>query len=88
MKKITKQQQDQINFLTNLTDDEIDTSDIPEIIDWTGAERGKFYRPLKKQVTLRLDADMLQWFREQDGKYQPHINQALREYMEAHREAS
>lgn len=88
MNKITKQQQDQINFLTNLTDDEIDTSDIPEIIDWTGTERGKFYRPLKKQVTLRLDADMLQWFREQGGKYQPHINQALREYMEAHREAS
>ena len=88
MNKITKQQQDQINFLTNLTDDEIDTSDIPEIIDWTGTEKGKFYHPLKKQVTLRLDADMLQWFREQGGKYQPHINQALREYMEAHREAS
>ena len=88
MSKITRQQQDEINLLANLEDNEIDTSDIPEVTDWTGAERGKFYRPIKKQVTLRLDADMLQWFREQGGKYQPHINQALREYMDAHRESS
>ena len=88
MKKITKQQQDEINFLAKLENDEIDTSDNPEIIDWHGAERGRFYRPIKKQITLRLDADMLQWFREQDGKYRPHINQALREYMNAHRETT
>ena len=60
MNKITKKQQDEINQLKNMSDDKIDTSDIPEISDWSSAEIGKFYRPKKKQVTLRLDADMVQ----------------------------
>ncbi len=37
----------------------IGTSDLPEVIDWTGAERGRFYRPIKQQVTRRIDADVL-----------------------------
>ena len=37
-------------------DAEIDTSDAPDIADWTGAERGRFYRPIKRQLTLRLNA--------------------------------
>jgi len=42
----------------------------------------QFYRPLKKPVTLRLDADLLAWF-EKDGKrYQTRINAALRKVME------
>ncbi len=57
--------------------------DAPEITDWSRAVIGKFYRPIKKQVTLRLDADMLEWFKAQGGKYQARINQALREYMES-----
>lgn len=44
---------------------------------------GKFYRPVKKQVSIRLDADMLEWFKVRGGKYQTHINQVLRNYMEA-----
>ena len=65
-----------------MPDDEIDTSDIPEVTDWSNAVVGKFYRPIKKQVTLRLDADMLEWFKAKGGKYQARINKALREYME------
>ena len=41
-------------------DDDIDYSDAPQI-DWSNAVRGKFYRPIKKSVTLRLDADVLAW---------------------------
>lgn len=56
----------------------------PEVYDWSQAEQGKFYRPIKKQITIRLDADMLHWFQQQQGKYQRLINQACREYMQRH----
>jgi uncharacterized protein (DUF4415 family) len=42
----------------------------------------EFYRPLKKPVTLRLDADVLAWFRNKGRRYQTRINQALRQVME------
>jgi uncharacterized protein (DUF4415 family) len=64
-----------------MSDADIDTSDIPEIVDWRGAERGRFYRPVKQVVTIRLDADVVAWFKAQDRKYQTAVNRALREYM-------
>jgi uncharacterized protein (DUF4415 family) len=60
---------------------EIDLSDIPERTDWCGAVVGKFYRPVKQQVTLRVDADVLAWFKAQGGKYQTAVNAALRSHM-------
>lgn len=42
----------------------------------------EFYRPLKKPITLRLDADVLAWFKRQGRRYQTRINQALRRVME------
>ena len=65
-------------------DESIDLSDMPEVTDWTNAVRGKFYRPVKQQLTLRLDADVVHWFRThaQGGGYQTRINQALRSYVE------
>ena len=56
----------------------------PEIKDWSSSEIGKFYRPVKKQITLRLDADTLFWFKQQSDKYQTLINKACREYMSKH----
>jgi uncharacterized protein (DUF4415 family) len=53
-----------------------------------GGKRGKFalsaefYRPLKKPVTLRLDADVLAWFKKDGRRYQTRINGALRKVME------
>ena len=88
MIKTNKHQYDEINHLSNLPDDDIDTSDIPEVTDWSNAEMGKFYRPRKKQITLRLDADMLDWFRKHGNKYQTRINQILRQYMEEHQKTS
>ena len=64
-----------------LREDEIDTSDIPEVTDWSGAEVGKFYRPIKKQITLRIDGDVLDWFKSQGSGYQTTINSALRAHM-------
>ncbi len=59
---------------------EIDTSDIREL-DWRQAERGRFYRPVKQLVSLRIDADVLDWFKSHHPKYQTALNQALREHI-------
>ena len=77
--------QEQIRALEALPDDQIDTTDAPEILDWSDAMRGVFYRPVKKQITLRLDADIIAWFRAhaRDGRgYQTDINGALREHVQ------
>ncbi len=75
----------ELEALAELPDDEIDTSDIPEILDWSGGRRGVFYRPVKQQITLRLDADVVAWFKfkAKDGRgYQTDINRALREHVQ------
>ena len=77
--------QEQIRALEALPDDQIDTTDAPEILDWSDAMRGVFYRPVKKQITLRLDADIIAWFRAhaRDGRgYQTDINGALRDHVQ------
>ena len=84
-KPLTKTQKADLAALRALRDDRIDTSDIPEIVNWGDARRGQFYRPIKKQITLRLDADVLAWFKGQvpGGRgYQTAINQALRQHLQ------
>ena len=76
--------QEQIRALEALPEDQIDTTDIPEILDWSDARRGVFYRPVKQQITLRLDADLIAWFkaRARGGRgYQTDINGALRDHV-------
>lgn len=72
---------EQVEYLRQLPDDQIDLTDIPEVLDFTHAERGRFYRPVKQTVTLRLDADVVDWFKRSNPKYQTAINKALREYV-------
>ncbi len=76
--------QAEVDALATLPDDQIQTDDIPEVRDWSNAKRGVFYRPVKQQITLRLDADLIEWFKahhSQDEGYQTSINRALREYI-------
>lgn len=84
MSKVSKQQTEDLRRLAELPDESIDTSDISDITDWSGAKRGQFYRPVKQQITLRIDADLVAWFKSEGGKYQTRINSALREYVEGH----
>lgn len=72
--------------LKSLKHRKIDLSDkeAHEITDWEKAVVGKFYRPVKKQITVRIDADVLDWFRHAAKKYQTLINLACREYMINH----
>lgn len=82
--KAAAKHKDELKALVSLSDTDIDTSTIPEVTDWRGAVRGKFYRPLKEPISIRVDADVLAWFRAQGEKYQSRINEALREYMHQH----
>ena len=82
--RLTNEQKVELEALAALPEDQIQTDDIPEVRDWGGAKRGMFYRPIKQQITLRLDADIIDWFKmhhPQDEGYQTRINRALREYV-------
>ena|SRR5271166_6466381 len=83
--KLTKTRTDksdrELSALAGLRDDQIDTSDIAEVKDWSRAVVGKFYRPIKEPVTIRLDADVLDWLKSKGPGYQTRINALLRELM-------
>ena len=84
-KGLTPELKAQLEALASLPDDTIDLSDMPEVTDWSGWTRGKLYRPVKQQVTFRIDADILEWFKaRQSGKrgYQTAINAALRKWVD------
>lgn len=81
-RKLASNLVEELAALDAMRDEDIDLSEVPEANDWSGAERAKFYRPLKEQVTLRLDADVLHWFRQSGRGYQTRINAALRRFVE------
>jgi len=68
-----------------IPDDQIDLSDIPEVTDWSDGIVGKYYRPVKKPLTIRIDADVLAWLKSQGAGYQTRINRFLRQVMMAGR---
>ncbi len=67
--------------MTEHGDEQIDTSDIPELDD-AFFERAELRVPAKQPVTLRIDEDVLAWFKAQGKGYQTRINKLLRQYME------
>lgn len=86
----TKARRDRMTKLAALPEATIDTSDIPEapLGAWAQAEIGRFYRPKKEIVTIRLDADVLEHFRRNSAGgrgYQTAINAALRQHVERRR---
>jgi predicted XRE-type DNA-binding protein/uncharacterized protein (DUF4415 family) len=81
--KLTNKQCKELKALAELPDDEIDFSDIPQLTDafFANAVRNPFYKPTKQPVTIRLDSDVVAWFKAKSGKYQSNINTTLREAM-------
>ena len=73
----------ELKRLEAMPDDLIDTSDAPELTgeQWADALRGRFYRPVKQQVTARLDADVLAWLKAGGRGYQTRMNTILRRAM-------
>lgn len=85
---LTKADIDRLNKLAEMPDEDIDFSDIPPLTDefWANAKRlDQWYRPQKKQVTVRIDADVLAWLKGSDEKgYQTRLNAILRNAMLQH----
>jgi uncharacterized protein (DUF4415 family) len=81
MKKLTRNQKRQIAAVAAKKDADIDLSEMPEVLDWSGAEIGKFYRPPKKPVTMRLDTDIISWLKGYGRGYQTKANVLLRHAM-------
>jgi uncharacterized protein (DUF4415 family) len=80
---ITDRQRRELQRLADRPDSQIDYSDAPEGSPRASdIEVGRFYRPIKQLVSLRVDADVLAWFRGQGKKYQTRINDVLRREMQ------
>lgn len=73
----------QLQAAAAMPDSQIDTTDpdAPEVVDWSGAVRGRFYKPVKTLKSIRLDADVLAYFQSQGKGYQTRINGLLRAAM-------
>jgi uncharacterized protein (DUF4415 family) len=84
IRKLSTEEQAAIDALRGRPGSEIDLTDpdAPEVKDWSGAVRGGLYRPVKQPVTMRIDADVLKWFKRGGEGYQTRINEVLREHME------
>ena len=74
-----------VKRLDAMRDDEIDYSEIPALDDAFFRNARVVVPPGKKQLTIRLDADVLSWLKDQGKGYQSRINAILRAYYEAHR---
>ena len=86
MKKLTAKERDRLKALASLPDDTIDLSDMPEVKEFPpDAVVGKFYRPIKQSVTIRLDADVVAWVKASGDGYQTRINAYLRNMMRSGR---
>lgn len=81
--QLSAKQKRELAALAALPDDRIDTSDIPELpaSAWKDAVRGRFYRPVKQAISLRLDADVVAWLRKPGKGYQTRANAVLRRQM-------
>lgn len=84
-KPFSPEELEQLAKLEAMSDEDIDTSDIPEMTDeqWENARR--YVRPVKQPVTIRLDAEVVGWFKAHAGDkpYQTEINRVLRQHVAA-----
>jgi uncharacterized protein (DUF4415 family) len=86
MRKLSAEKRKKLRKLAALPNREIDLTDIPEIKQIpSDAVIGKFYRPKKTTVTIRLDADVVAWMKASGEGYQTRINAYLRQLMQQNR---
>ena len=83
-KHITKPSRTDWERVATMPDEEIDYSDIPPLRDDFFKDAQVRWPEKKKQVTLRIDPDVIEFFRKQGKGYQSMINAVLRKYVEAH----
>ena len=87
---ISDEQRERLERLAASGESGIDTSDIPKVLDWSGAMRPGLDTAGKEAITIRLDADVLAWFRARTAGgsgYQSEINRVLRRHVASQRRA-
>ena len=86
---LTEKQRRDLEALAVQPDDTIDLTDLPELTEAQLAEMrpAAHYRPVKKQITARVDADVLAWLKSQGKGYQSRMNAILRREMLEQRQA-
>ena len=82
-KPFSPEELEQLAKLEAMSDADVDTSDIPEMTDEQWANARRYVRPVKQPVTIRLDAEIVGWFKEHAGDrpYQTEINRVLRQHV-------
>jgi uncharacterized protein (DUF4415 family) len=86
MPRLSAEKRKKLEKLAARPDQEIDLSDIPEIREIpSDYVIGKFYRPKKETVTIRIDSDVLAWLKASGSGYQTRINNFLRLLMQRNR---
>ncbi|EIF9647345.1 BrnA antitoxin family protein [Salmonella enterica] len=80
---LTAAREEELRVMSGRPDSDIDYSDIPPLSDALMAEavRGRFWRPVKAQTSVRIDADILEWLKAPGKGYQTRLNAILREAM-------
>lgn len=83
MSKLPRSVRKELVALSGKPEAAIDFSDIPPTKekDWREAARGRFYKPIKQQLTVRIDADVIAWLKSQGKGYQSRMNDILRSAM-------
>ncbi len=81
--EIPKPTQADFDRLNAIKDENIDFTDIPELTEdfFANAKVGEFYHPKKKQVTVKIDTDILDWLKTDSKGYQAKLNSILRKSM-------
>lgn len=85
--ELTDEMRAELAALDTMREEDIDLSDIPETEFKRPVYVGLMYRPGKKSVTIRLDSDMVDWFKKQGKGWQTKMNWALRLYFASHRKS-
>ena len=84
MKPISERERRELSKVSRMADAKIDYSDVPALRSLPQEVHiGRFYKPVKEQISLRVDADVLAWFRSRGRKYQTYMNEVLRREMRA-----
>lgn len=75
-----KTRQEQIEYIRNLKDEDIDYSDAPAVTDFTNWQPNPFFKPVKAQISAKIDKDILAWLK-MHGEVSKFLNKILREKM-------
>jgi len=82
---LSAEQKSRLDALALMPDDQIDTSDAPYLPDAVWMKAATELPQTKQQITLRIDAEVLDFFKHTGKRYQSRINAVLRSYVEAHK---